>query len=68
MPKQLAFHADLAKVVVWVGGTPVALNGEVDVVVKEPAKKSNGNKLAWSLVSKENATTVSVDGVQLGDV
>ena len=63
MSKQLTFHADLASVTVFVNGHPTTIQGEVDVVVREPTKKSRTNKVAWALVSQENAVAVSLDAL-----
>lgn len=58
--KQLVFHDDLVTVVVYVGGRPVTLQGEVDVVLREPTKKSKANKNAWASVTTDSASAISL--------
>lgn len=55
MAKHVVFHADSAQVTIIVGGVPVAVRGEVDVVVKQPAKMGMVDSAAWDEVTQKSA-------------
>lgn len=61
--KTLVFHEDLATVTVYSNGVPITLQGEVDIIVKEPAKKTRTNKLGWQAIIQENVAAVGCEAI-----
>ncbi len=60
--KEVKFHSNFASVTVCVGGTPIALHGEVDVVLKKPAKLNSQDEKAWAML-KSGTESINVHGV-----
>lgn len=63
MPKQLVFHSDYIQVVAMVDGVPYAVAGEVDIVLKQPAKLPETDKRVWAKMAKDHPESLSVGGV-----
>lgn len=58
--KQLHFHADMATVVMYVNGQPLAVNGEVDITVKQPSKLHPTDNAVWAQATKDTVSAVTV--------
>lgn len=56
------FHSDFQRVTVMVGGTPVSINAEVDVTIKQPTKLDDASRAGWDMLKATKQLAVTVEG------
>lgn len=66
MAKQVIFHSDFHTCTVVINGVPYAVNGEVDITLKQPAKLPSMDQRTWQLINAKSVESISVGGVQGG--
>lgn len=57
--KTLTFHADHTVLILYSGGLPVTVSGEVDITVTKPTKLSAKNREAWDHAARSPIGGVS---------
>lgn len=64
--KQLTFYEQFQQVTVVCNGVPLALNAEVSILLKRPAKLDSVSRRAWDQLTAESAQYASVALVAKG--
>lgn len=53
------FHSDFQAITVCVGGTPISINAEVEITIKEPAKQDAQSRQGWDTIKRNGADSVT---------